>query len=184
MFKLSISLILLTMVYYPIKSFAAAVQLPATGQTSCYNATGALISCTDAAAKGQDGQKQPGVAYPQPRFIDNNNGTITDNLTGLAWKPCNSQMQNVSDAMAVASSLNICAGNGSDAGQWRVPNRLELVSLVNFNNADNLVWLKSQGLNLGINQSYCTSTSGFTVNLAKGYISRAYYYCYLLAVRD
>ena len=26
-----------------------------------------------------------GVAWPNPRFTDNGNGTVTDNLTGLIW---------------------------------------------------------------------------------------------------
>jgi hypothetical protein len=26
-----------------------------------------------------------GVAWPNPRFTDNSDGTVTDNLTGLIW---------------------------------------------------------------------------------------------------
>ena len=36
-------------------------------------------------ATGDDGDLQTGVAWPNPRFKDNLNGTITDNLTGLIW---------------------------------------------------------------------------------------------------
>ena len=48
------------------------VMLPKTGQTTSY-------------AAGDDGALQKGVASPNPRFTDNGNGTVTDNLTGLIW---------------------------------------------------------------------------------------------------
>ena len=32
-----------------------------------------------------DGDLERGVASPSPRFSDNGNGTVTDNLTGLIW---------------------------------------------------------------------------------------------------
>ena len=46
--------------------------VPKTGQTTSY-------------ATGDDGELEKGVAWPNPRFTDNNNGTVTDNLTGLIW---------------------------------------------------------------------------------------------------
>ena len=39
----------------------------------------------DPAPTGSDGDLQKGVAWPNPRFTDNANGTVTDNLTGLIW---------------------------------------------------------------------------------------------------
>src|SRR5262245_30197293 len=32
-----------------------------------------------------DGDEEAGIVQPTPRFSDNSNGTITDNLTGLVW---------------------------------------------------------------------------------------------------
>jgi hypothetical protein len=32
-----------------------------------------------------DGDLKKGVAWPTPRFNNNNNRTVTDNLTGLIW---------------------------------------------------------------------------------------------------
>ena len=46
--------------------------VPKTGQTVSY-------------ATGDDGDLQKGVAWPDPRFTDNSDGTVTDNLTGLIW---------------------------------------------------------------------------------------------------
>jgi len=56
--------------------------LPATGQTGCWDSSGGSITCADT---GQDGDIQAGVALPDPRFTDNGDGTVTDNLTGLIW---------------------------------------------------------------------------------------------------
>jgi len=46
--------------------------VPKTGQTTSYDTR-------------DDGALEKGVAWPTPRFTDNNNGTITDNLTKLIW---------------------------------------------------------------------------------------------------
>ena len=54
--------------------------VPKTGQTSCYDEFGDEINC---ASTGQDGDYQQGILWPNPRFRDNGNGTVTDNLTGL-----------------------------------------------------------------------------------------------------
>jgi hypothetical protein len=67
---------------FPAKAVAAVVDLPQTSQTTCYDAAGTLIDCP---GTGQDGDVRAGVAWPKPRFTDNNDGTLTDNLTGLVW---------------------------------------------------------------------------------------------------
>ena len=46
--------------------------VPKTGQTTSYDT-------------GDDGEYQKGFEWPVPRFTDNENGTVTDNLTGLIW---------------------------------------------------------------------------------------------------
>ena len=43
-----------------------------TGQTTSY-------------ATGDDGDHEKGVEWQNPRFTDNGDGTVTDNLTGLIW---------------------------------------------------------------------------------------------------
>ncbi len=40
---------------------------------------------TTSFAPGDDGDIQAGVPFPTPRFRDNQDGTVTDNLTGLIW---------------------------------------------------------------------------------------------------
>jgi hypothetical protein len=108
-----------------------------TGQTGCWDAGGNPIDC---GGTGQDGEYQKGVAWPNPRFTDNDNGTVTDNLTGLLWlKNVNNSCfgQKKSWATALSDANNLEAGycglaDGSSAGDWRLPNVKELESLPDF----------------------------------------------------
>src|SRR6266581_8353585 len=59
---------------------AAAQTFPATGQTTCWNSAGAVISC---AGTGHDGEIQAGGTLS---YTDNGDGTITDNNTKLVWE--------------------------------------------------------------------------------------------------
>jgi len=61
--------------------------VPKTGQTLCYDPECIALPCLEVpcAGTGQDGELEKGVAWPVPRFADNGNGTVTDNLTGLIW---------------------------------------------------------------------------------------------------
>ena len=100
----------------------AAVQLPKTGQTIKY-------------LTGDDGDLQKGAAWPDPRFTDNNDGTVTDKLTGLVWLKDASCIgkKGWPDALAASNSLasGLCGlSDNSKAGEWRMPNINELNSLV------------------------------------------------------
>jgi uncharacterized protein DUF1566 len=107
-----------------------------TGQTTCYGVVGEVITCT---GTGQDGEFQAGTPVPNPRFTDNANGTVTDNLTGLTWLK-NASCLGVNvwvNALAAANALahgNVACGltDGSVAGDWRLPNRNELTSLLDL----------------------------------------------------
>ena len=82
-----------------------------------------------------DGELERGVAWPSPRFTDNGDGTVTDNLTGLIWlKNANCYGSRIwSTALSDANTLNSgeCGlSDGSAEGDWRLPNRRELHSLV------------------------------------------------------
>jgi hypothetical protein len=115
--------------------------VPRTGQTP-------TVPLNPAPA-GSDGALQKGVAWPNPRFTDNKNGTVTDNLTGLVWL----QNANCTDAVGkITKSLNLGAltwddaltwsnnlangscglTDGSTAGQWRLPNLREMQSLIDY----------------------------------------------------
>src|SRR4030066_1260987 len=75
-------LISLTLYLLPLTAIAGTIQLPQTGQKTCYDTNGVVILCP---GTGQDGDIQAGVPWPNPRFIDHGDGTVTDNLSGLMW---------------------------------------------------------------------------------------------------
>ncbi|MBT3192199.1 MAG: DUF1566 domain-containing protein [Verrucomicrobia bacterium] len=120
-------------IYQKVTNIAAAVTAPAaapapvakTGQTTSY-------------ATGDDGDLEPGVASPSPRFTDNSDGTVTDNLTGLIWL----KDADAGDGTETwADALTLCNGlangqqgltDGSSAGDWRLPTRFELESLLDL----------------------------------------------------
>ena len=66
------------------------------------------------------------------RYLDNNNGTITDTVTGLMWQESFAYVEtgnylNWHEANNYIGRLNKQALGGHD--DWRLPNRLELQSL-------------------------------------------------------
>jgi len=83
---------------------------------------------------GGDGDLQKGVASPDPRFTDNGDGTVTDDLTGLIWaKDANLGGDNMtwSDTIDYANNLSLGSeGCGTSYMDWRLPNRNELKVLL------------------------------------------------------
>jgi len=146
---------------------AGTVNLPRTGQTKCYDTAGVEIPC---AGTGQDGEIQAGVAWPDPRFTDNSDGTMTDNLTGLMWtKDANLP----SGYMNWQQSLDYVAGMNSGTYQnygyhdWRLPNVNELESLVNANEANSATWLNTQGFtNVECDDDWSSTTSSYDQDVA------------------
>ncbi len=124
-------------IYYKINAIAGSSSVPKTGQTTCYNPSGILIPCTDPDGPGQDGDYQKGVKWPNPRFTDNNDGTVKDNLTGLIWLKDANRFgpKDWRQALSGCNSLaddGVNLTDGSVAGDWRLPNVKELQSLVDF----------------------------------------------------
>ncbi len=112
---------------------ASLTGVPKTGQTGCWNATGTPIACD---GTGQDGDYQKGVSV-SPRFTDNGNGTVKDNLTGLIWlKNANCfGYRTWTNALTDANTLSDGAcglTDGSVDGAWRLPNVRELQSLIDY----------------------------------------------------
>lgn len=103
----------------------ALVAIAATGQTiSWYTA-------------GDDASLAKGTSWPVPRFIANPDGTVTDNLTGLIWLQ-NASCFNTSIWSGALADVNQLASgqcglsDNSVAGTWRLPNLIELESLVDI----------------------------------------------------
>lgn len=113
---------------------ATYIELPQTGQTGCYDESGAPAAC---AGTGQDGELRKGVPAPVARFNDNGDGTVTDNLTGLIWLKNANCFWQVPWVDAIAAARDLHAGqcgldDQSQAGDWRLPNILELESLIDI----------------------------------------------------
>jgi Protein of unknown function (DUF1566) len=120
----------------PVSQGAAPAPLQRTGQTTSY-------------AARDDGALQKGVAWPNPRFTDNN-GTITDNLTGLIWLknancigslypelsgwrgavPWQQALDFVAGINAGTYNCNDTSNGGTHRTDWRLPNVRELFSLL------------------------------------------------------
>ena len=91
---------------------------------------------------GDDGNLEKGVAWPVPRFTDNGDGTVTDELTGLIWLKDASCLESRSwaDAFTYVNNLNSGSDYACDSytaatfGDWRLPNVKELQSLIDYGN--------------------------------------------------
>jgi len=140
------------------------ISLPQTGQTICYDSNGTVISC---AGTGQDGEFQAGVAWPNPRFTDNQDQTVNDNLTGLMWtkdgnapgpEACGpGAAKTWQEALDYVKCLN--TNNYLGYNDWRLPNVVELASLVQNEEPNLADWLNSQGFTNVQPVNYWTSTT-------------------------
>jgi hypothetical protein len=110
-----------------------------------------------------------GFAWPDPRFVDNEDGTLTDKLTGLMWEAAPDTgtytWANAFDVRIAALNTGTPLGGHTD---WRLPNDLELLTLYNPGSAysasgnQNLSWLTTQGFSMVLDGSLTncwTSTS-------------------------
>lgn len=131
--QFSKSLLILSVLALLAPAFAWATypaEVARTGQTTCYDDNGTSIDCT---GTGQDGAIQAGAVWPDPRFSDRGDGTISDNLTGLVWAQ-NANLPN--GTMTWQEALDYVAGMNSGTypnlgyADWRLPNVTELESLL------------------------------------------------------
>jgi hypothetical protein len=133
---------------WPVRSgqcgiVSSIVCLPKTGQQTCTGTNGSPVAC---GGTGQDGHLQAGVAWPSPRFITVGD-EVTDNLTGLVWAKdanimpgrdngwdnddtANDGRVTFEHALDYIEKLN--SENYQTRSDWRLPNRRELRSLVDY----------------------------------------------------
>ncbi len=98
--------------------------VPKTGQTLSY-------------VVGDDGHLKSGLSWPNPRFTDNGDGTVTDNLTGLIWLKNAACFGTKTWAEALQAANGLADGScglsdGSAAGDWHLPNVKEMQSLLSY----------------------------------------------------
>jgi hypothetical protein len=139
MFLASCLAIAAAIAYEVVVEAQISAPVPKTGQATSFIA-------------GDDGDLRKGINWPVPRFIDNLNGTITDNLTGLMWlKEGNCISTFTSDfdfdgtagdgqvtwqhALDFIEQLNAGTYNcNAPSHDWRLPNVRELASLHSLEN--------------------------------------------------
>ena len=126
------------------------VRIAASGQTTSY-------------VSGDDGSLNKGVAWPETRFVDNQNGTVTDNLTGLIWLKNAGCISTAAWANALTEVNQLASGScgltdGSTTGQWRMPNVVEFESIVDVSSSNPALPVGNPFTNVS-NSIYWTSTS-------------------------
>ena len=153
-------------------------KLPKTGQTTSY-------------AAGDDGDLEVGVVWPNPRFTDNGDQSVTDNMTGLIWvKDANliktrdpslygyttydgagipttvpgNTWQQALDYVKKLNSENYLSHN-----DWRLPNINELRSLVNFGQSNQSTWLNGQGFTNVLPRVYYSATISQMLSMSIGH---------------
>ncbi|MCP3855396.1 MAG: DUF1566 domain-containing protein [Actinomycetia bacterium] len=111
-----------------VVSEAVVLSIVDTGQSQCYDETGA-VACPQAGEElfGQDGN----YAGTQPSYTDNGDSTVTDNVTGLIWQQDPGEKMTYAQAASGADSFELA---GYD--DWRLPSIKELYSLIDFAGTD------------------------------------------------
>jgi hypothetical protein len=104
--------------------------------------------------------------------MNNGDGTITDNLNGLMWTQnadapgpagCNpGTTVTWQGALNYAACLNTNTYLGYN--DWRLPNREELRTLVNYGQANKVPWLNTQGFSNVQTNWYWSSTTWTTTD--------------------
>ncbi|MBF0539744.1 MAG: DUF1566 domain-containing protein [Nitrospirae bacterium] len=132
----------------------------ATGETTTY-------------AAGDDGALRAGAAWPNPRFVDVANGTVADNLTGLVWSKdagtpttgtCTSSNSSWQAALGYVACLN--GANYLGYNDWRLPDKKELLSLVDRGKINPTVTSGNPFINVKSNYYWSSTTSASNPGLA------------------
>ncbi len=100
---------------------------------------------------------ETGIPWPNPRFTDNGDGTVTDNLTGLIWSQDGSPWVRSNWDTAIDNCNNFNAGGRDD---WRLPNIKEMHSIMNFSKSFLGNWFNSSATPFtGVANSYYWSST-------------------------
>jgi hypothetical protein len=119
------------------KKFGCSLTAMQAAIVGMFPAPVSVTGQTDSFAAGDDGDGEEGVRFPTPRFTDNLNGTMLDNLTGLIWLKSANRFAGQTWFNALNAANTLASGScgftdGSVAGDWRLPNVKELQSLIDF----------------------------------------------------
>ena len=192
--KYIIRLLTILLAVFSITANASAggvIELPQTGETKCYDSAGAEIAC---AGTGQDAEIQAGVAWPDPRFTDNGDGTVTDNLTGLMW----TKDANLIQTRDQSFDNDLTAGDGQVTWQhaldyaaklntesylgyndWHLPNVNELKSMIDYSKDNPSIPQGTPFTNVNSSVYWSSSTGAYATNSAWAFnMSYGHVYAY------
>ena len=133
-----------------ISIIVATQKLPDTGQTQSYTNT-----------FGEDSD----YTINPPSYTDNDDGTITDNLTGLMWQKEDNTTRAWDDAKTYCNDLTLTAYT-----DWRLPSKKELMSIVDYGTSSP-----------SIDTTYFPGTNAFNYWSSTTYVynsSSAFYVCF------
>lgn len=131
--------------YYPTPSAGPGVSVHRADDNGLYHAVLGLHAPSTGGVTGLDFTAYDGsrprvtalaaATLPSARFDDHADGTVTDRWTGLVWLKDAGCLGTANWPSAVAAARQLASGacglaDGSAAGQWRLPNIVELESLV------------------------------------------------------
>jgi hypothetical protein len=97
-----------------------------------------------------------GQVQPEDRFVDNQNGTVTDTVTCLQWQQATAGSMNWEGALAYAENLSLAGYT-----DWRLPNINELTSIVDYSRIDPAV--DPAAFPGTVSSSYWTSTTSLAL---------------------
>ncbi len=94
---------------------------------------------SDAIMDRDDGELKRGVAWPIPRFTDNGDGTVRDNLTGIIWDKNANRFGTQGwwpyldrDTCGELADNGDDLTDGSSKGDWHLANVKEYLSLIHY----------------------------------------------------
>jgi hypothetical protein len=127
-----------------LETDAAAGDIVNPFNSTCYSWEGNIIPCDFKRPYAELLFDEP---IPDPRFKDNQDGTVTDNLTGLVWlknAKCFAMMDWESARQAAKRLKDgdcgpepaLVLSDGSSSGDWRLPTMNELCALIDFSRRD------------------------------------------------
>jgi hypothetical protein len=150
------NIFLLSLFFISINGYAQVSKtmkrLPDTGQTTSYATT-----------FGEDNDYNLNI----PTYINNNNGTIADTVTGLMWQAGDGGEMSIENAIVFCDSL-ILGGYTN----WRLPSAQESFSILNLQNANPALsttyfvntgaeyWWTSERQANDTNKIWCTNAGG------------------------
>lgn len=119
-----------------------------------------------------------GISWPEPRFNETSENTITDLMTGLIWEksPVMTNAMDWESAKGISEKYNREEiKNNSEFNDWRLPTIYELETLTNYDVSNANDWLTDSGFQ-NIKSQYWTKTPslagyGWTLLIFNGLIS-------------